>query len=566
MEYKSLRQRFDLVSSQLEQEKQSFMPHWRDLSDYILPRRARFNTSDVNRGDRRNLKIYDNTATLAARTLASGMMSGITSPARPWFRITTPDPDLAEYGAVKDWLDIVQNRMTTSYLRSNLYNTLPIMYGDLGTFATAPISIEEDFSGEVFTSKSFPIGSYSIAKDDHGRVNTFYREFRMTVANLIEVFGQKVNGKYDWSNISLHVRNLYDNSQYQSWVDVCHLIMPNPDYDPKKPLSKFKKFLSYYYEKGTNYGVTRDQDVYLRSSGYDYFPILCPRWAVTGEDVYGTSCPGMDALGDIKQLQHGEKKTMEAIDKIISPPLKASTSLKNQSASILPGDITYVDNIGGGGFEPVYQVQFRVQEMEMKQNQVRQRIQRAYYEDLFLMLANSDRRQITAREIEERHEEKLLALGPVLEQLNQDLLDPLTDIVFDIHMRQGLIPPPPQELQGMDLKVEYISIMAQAQKMLGIGSLERFSGFVGQIAQFDPSVLKKVKAHQVIDKYADMVSVPPSILRTDEEVEAIEAQEQKAMQAQQQMQMMQAGAGVAKDLSQAQIGDDQNALSSILGL
>jgi len=566
MEYKNLRQRFDLIVSQLESERSSFLPHWRELSDYVLPRRARFNISDVNKGDRRNLKIYDNTATLAARTLSSGMVSGITSPARPWFRITTPDPEMAEFGSVKAWLDIVQNRMTTSYLRSNLYNTLPTMYGDLGTFGTAPISIEEDLNGEVFTTKSFPIGSYMIAKDDMGKVNTFFREFRMTVAQLLEVFAVKNNGKMDWSNISLHVRNLYDAGNIQAWVDVCHMVMPNPDYDPNKPLAKFKKYLSYYYEKGTNYGGSRNDDVHLRESGYDYFPILCPRWQTTGEDVYGTSCPGMDALGDIKQLQHGEKRTMEAIDKMIRPPMTGPTSLRNQPASILPGDITYVDAANGGGFRPVHEVNFRIQEMEMKQNQVRSRIQRAYYEDLFLMLANSDRRQITAREIEERHEEKLLALGPVLEQLNQDLLDPMTDIVFDIHVRQGLIPPPPPELQGMQLKVEYISIMAQAQKMLGIGGIERFTGFVGQMAAFDPSVLKKIKTHDIVDKYGDMISVPPSIIRSDDEVQEMEQAEQAAAQQAQQMQMLQAGAGVAKDLSQAQVSDDQNALNALLGM
>ena len=202
--------------------------------------------------------------------------------------------------------------------------------------------------------------------------------------------------------------------------------------------------------------------------------------------------------------------------------------------------------------------------MENKQAQVRNRIQRAFYEDLFLMLANSDRRQITAREIEERHEEKLLALGPVLEQVNQDLLDPLTDIVFDIHMRQGLIPPPPQELQGMDLKVEYVSIMAQAQKMLGIAGVDRFTGFVGQLAAADPSVLDKIKADKVVDVYADMTSVPPNIVRSDDEVKLIRDQRAKAQQAQAQAQAMQMQVQNAQALSQTKLEGD-SALDELLG-
>lgn len=557
------RKQFDQIRSQLETERATFIPHWRDLSDYILPRRARFYISDANKGDRRNQKIIDSTGTLAARTLRSGMMAGVTSPARPWFRITTPDPDLAEFGAVKSWLDLVQRRMTTSYLRSNLYNILPVMYGDLGVFATAPISVEEDFNGDVIHAKSFPIGSYMIAKDFNGRVNTFIREFRMTVDQLLETFGRKdASGKPDWSIFSQAVKSLYDQGSTQSWVDVCHVVMPNKDYNPNKPQSKFKKYLSYYYERGSSV-VSSDEDKYLRESGYDYFPVLCPRWETTGEDVYGTACPGMDALGDIKQLQHGEKRVMEAIDKTIRPPLTGPTSMRNQVASILPGDITYVDAVNGGGFRPVHEVRFPIQEMEMKQAQVRTRVQKAFFEDLFLMLANSDRRQITAREIEERHEEKLLALGPVLEQLNQDLLDPLTDIVFDIHVRQGLIPPPPPEIQGMSLKVEYISIMAQAQKMMGISGVERFSGFVSQLAEFDPGVLDKIKADQIVDVYADMTSVPSNIVRTDEETAVIREQRAQAQAQAQKMAMMQQSAETAQTLSDTPVGD-QSALDKMI--
>lgn len=571
MLYKNKRHRLELIRQQLENERSSFIQHWRDLSDHILPRRSRFTLSDVNKGDKRNQKIIDSTATMAARTLRSGMMSGVTSPARPWFRLTTPDPDLSEYGPVKDWLHLVQQRMSTSFLRSNLYNTLPMVYGDLGTFGTAPLMVEEDFK-DVLITYSFPIGSYMVAKDYRGVVNTFVREFRMTVRQLIDMFGEKKNGEWNWDNFSTTVKNMYDRGQYEDWIDVVHIIHPNDEYDPDRLEAKHKKFLSCYYERGSTTSASGsdpqyiggvDENKYLRESGYDYFPVLCPRWETTGEDVYGTDCPGMTALADIRQLQTGEKRLAQAIEKMINPPLTAPTSLQNQKVSILPGDITYGDiREGQQGLRPVHEVNFRIAEMENKQQQVRDRIRRAYFEDLFLMLAQSDRRQITAREIEERHEEKLLALGPVLEQLNQDLLDPLIDIAFDIHVRQGLIPEPPKELQGNDLKVEYISIMAQAQKLVGIAGVERFAGFVTQMAAVNPSVLHKVDFDQTVDVYGDMTSVPPSIIRTDEavaELRQAEAQQQARMQ---QMEMAKQGASAMKDLSQTDVEGD-NALTAL---
>lgn len=566
----SKRKQLELLRVQLENERSTFTSHWRDLGDYILPRRPRFYTSDVNKGDRRNNKIIDSTATLAVRTLRSGMMSGITSPARPWFRLTTPDPGLQEFGPVKSWLFEVQNRLSTSFLKSNLYNILPIAYGDLGTFGTAPIAVTPDFSGNIMHFESFPVGSYMIAKDNWGVVNTFVREFRMTVSQVVSMFIQVEpgSGKADWSNVSSYVKNLFDTGQTQDWIEIVHVIKPNDYYNPNKIESKYKKFYSCYYEKGisggTNQNYLQNEEKLLSEKGFDYFPILCPRWEVTGEDVYGTSCPGMDSLGDIKQLQLGEKRTFEAIEKMIRPPMQGPSTLKNQSVSQLPGDLTYIDTPAGGqGLRPVHEVNFRIQEMEMKQGQIRDRVRRSFYEDLFLMLANSDRRQITAREIEERHEEKLLALGPVLEQLNQDLLDPLIEIAFKIHVENGLLPPPPEELQGVDLKVEYVSIMAQAQKLVGLAGIERFTGYVGQLAQFDPSVLDKFNIEQAVDVYADITSVPPTMVRSDEEVAGIKQQRAQAAAQAQQIQNAQVAAQGAKTLSETAVGDS-NALEMMI--
>lgn len=567
------RQAFELLNAQLETERSSFLSHWKQLGDYILPRRPRFNVTEANRGERRNLNIIDSTATLAARTLRSGMMSGVTSPARPWFRLSPQDPDLAEVGAVKDWLYLVSQRMTTVFLKSNLYNCLPIIYGDIGTFGTGAMSIEEDLDS-VVRFYPFAIGSYKISNNDRLKVDTFSRDFRMTVRQLVEKFGERKNdaGEVNWDNFSGYVKNAWDRGEYETWVDVRHVIRPNDEYDPKKIESKFKKYRSVYYEVGSrgNSGQASyitdgiDLDRYLSDKGYDYFPILAPRWEVTGEDAYGTSCPGMDALGDIKQLQLGEKRSAQAIEKMVNPPMTGPASLRNQKTSILPGDITYVDvREGQQGFRPAHEVNIRITELEQKQQQIRQRIQRVFFEDLFLMLSQSDRRDITAREIDERHEEKLLALGPVLEQLNQDLLDPLIDITFQIMLRQGHLPPVPQQLQGAPLKIEYISIMAQAQKLIGIAGIERFSGFIGQAVQVDPSIKDKVNFDQMAEVYGDMTSIPPGIVRTDEEVQAIRQQQQQAAQQQQQQEAIAQGAQAAKNLSQADTSGS-NALTQLM--
>jgi hypothetical protein len=568
----SRRTKLERLRGQLDMERTSFKSHWRDLNDYILPRRGRFFITDVNKGDRRNHKIIDSTATLALRTLRSGMMGGLTSPARPWFRLGIQDYDLYEFGPVRQWLDEATRKMQGVFLRSNLYNVLPICYGDLGVFGTAPISMMRDPISTV-RFESYPVGSYMIANNERNIVNVFVREFRMTVRQVVNMFGKNPEkpGSIDWTNISTKVKSLYETNHPEAWVDIVHVIMPNENHDPNKLGAKYKKFISVYYETGFSgqnqqsyFSPGVEEDKFLRESGFDYFPVLCPRWELTGEDVYGTESPGMVAIGDVKQLQTGERRGLQAVDKMINPPMIGPTSLRNTKASILPGDITYVDDRQGmQGFRPAHEVNFNLQALEMKQDQVRQRISRAFYEDLFLMLANTDRRQITAREIEERHEEKLLALGPVLEQLNQDLLDPLIENTFQIMMEDELLPPPPEELQGQELKIEYISIMAQAQKLVGLGSVERFAGFAANVAAQAPEAGDKIDTDQLIDVYADIVSLPSGIVRSDQAVEEIRMNRAKIQAEQVKREAAAQEAQTIKDLGQAKLSDDRTALDVV---
>lgn len=569
MESNNTRSKLELFRTQLKNERSSFEPHWRDVSDYIIPRRARFFTSDVNKGDRRNQKILDSSATLALRTLRSGMMSGITSPARPWFRLTTPDPDMAEFGSVKDWLHVVSKRMTSVFIRSNIYQKLPTLYGDLGGFGTAAISIEKDFNS-VIRSQSFPIGSYALATNYKGMVDSFVYDFVMTVKQIVDQFGQRdKNGKVMWDNISDYVRDQYQLGNYSTWIECCQIIKPNEDYDPSAIKPANKKFISFKYERGTvgtqNYLNGGDMERVLKKEGFDVFPILAPRWEVNGEDTYGTDCPGFTALGDIKALQVMHKRKAQAVEKIVNPPMIAPISLMNRKSSILPGEITYVDPRDQAAYKPAHEINFRVGELMEDIRETQYRIKRAFYEDLFLMFTESDRRQITAREIEERGQEKLLAIGPVLEQLNQDLLDPMIDSTFAHMLSMGLIPPPPEELQGVDLRIEYVSVMAQAQKMVGISGVERFTSFVANLAAVDPTALDKFNRYEAINVYADMTSVPPKLVVPDEEAQAIKAQRDQAAQMQAQAQMAAQAAQAAQSLSATKT-DEKSALTDLLGM
>lgn len=547
----SLKQQLNKQLSQLKAERLSFEPHWRELSDFTRPRSTRFTASEVNRGDRRNSKIIDPAAVMAARTLSSGMMSGITSPARPWFRLATPDRDLMDYGPVKLWLETVEQRMNEVFNRSNLYQSLPLMYEDLGTFATGAMAVVAD-PQRVIRTVPFPTGSFYIANGADLSVDTAVREFSMTVRQVITEFGTDA--------VSDTVKSQWNNGQYGQWVNVVHAVYPNLDRQTGKLEAKHKAYKSVYYES------TSTDDKLLRESGYDEFPIMAPRWEVNGEDVYGSSCPGMVALGSVKALQLLQRRKAQMIDKITNPPLQAPASIKSQRISTIPGGINYLPMADvNNQIKPLFQIPANGTNGLLEDIQdTRQIIDHAYFVDLFRMMQTVNTRSMPVEAVAEMREEKLLMLGPVLQRLDSELLDKLINRTFSVMAENNLLPVPPDEMQGMQLKVEYISVMAQAQKAIGVSSIERFIGFTSGIGQFSPDALDKINVDETIDAYAASIGVPPSVVATNEQVAQIRENRAQQQAMAQQMQMAQAAVGGAQALGNTPM-DDNSALAALTG-
>lgn len=497
-------------------ERSSWFEHWREISELQQPRLGRFFVSDSNKGIKRYQSIVDNTALFASRTLAAGMMSGMTSPARPWFRLGLSDKQLMESGAVKTWLYQVSNIMRAVFSHSNTYRSLHMMYEELGLFGTAACVILPDFDN-VIHCYPLTVGEYAISIDFRGRVNGICREFMMSVGQLVEQFGR--------DNCSMGVQEAFDRNDVDRVVPVIHLIEPRKGRDASKQDAKNMKFSSIYIESGAS------DDKTLSESGFKRFTVLAPRWAVTGNDTYGSS-PGMESLGDVKALQHEQRRKAQGIDYQTNPPIQVPTQYKDAMRSRLPGGVMFVDQAGpGGGVRTAYEVNLNLQHLLLDIQDVRERIKTAYYADLFMMLANDTRSGITATEVAERHEEKMLMLGPVLERLQNELLQPLIDLTFDMCTDAGILPPPPPELQGMDLSVEFVSTLAQAQRVISAQGTDRLLGTVASMAQLYPGVVDKIDFDQVVDDYGDMFGVNPEIILTDEAVASIRDAKQKAAQA-----------------------------------
>lgn len=548
-----LRQHCDQRMEGLRTERYSWWVSWSDLAGYMLPRRYIWlvTPNQMNRGSPMNQKIINETGSIALRVLGAGMMAGITSPGRPWFKRTLNDPQLAEYAPVKEWLEEGTKRILTVMGESNYYNSLATMYPDLGLFGTAPTIMDEDYD-DVIRCYNPCAGEYFLANSDRMEVDTLYREYVMTVYQIAQKFGlencsEDVKGAIRTGGAALRQERV-----------VGHAIEPNSDLLPGAPGMKGMAYRGVYWERGVA------NDLVLQLRGYHECPFQAPRWDIQGNDAYGRS-PGMDALPGVKQLQIEEIRKAQGIDKMVNPPMVADVAMRNQPASMIPGGVTYVPQNGAGvGFKPAYEVKPDLQYMVQDIQGVEKRIQACLYYDLFLMISQLDTVR-TATEIDARREEKLIQLGPVLERFQNEKLDKDIQRVDAIMTRAGLMPPKPKELEGHYIKSEYVSMLAQAQKAVMTAGVERFAQFVGNVSAVRPDVLDNVDFDQMVDDYAEMLNVSPKVIVPYAKV--LKQRVQRAQAEAKAAGLATAGAVVdgAKTLSETDLGGGINALQLMVG-
>lgn len=543
--------------------------NWSDLAEFILPRRSIWltqstggnpNPNNMTRGRPLNTAIADPTATLAVRVCSSGLMSGLASPSRPWFKVIPAVKRLQIDAAAREWLDEIEDRIYTVIAGSNFYNSFAQECEDLVVFGTGPSIIYED-EKDLIRMYNPAVGEYYLASGSTARVDGLYRLFVMTVAQIVDFFGVE--------NCPPEIVELWNQKGNSLEVErqVAHSVEPNfgigPDEVGKIEGDFTWREVYWVYGAGSNRPLSK--------RGFKDQPFTAARWSIQSNDAYGRS-PGMDVLPDVMQLQVMTRRMAEAIEKQVRPPLIGSMELKNKPTSTLPGHLTYVSDLGPkSGIRPIYEVVPDVGAMSQNIQAIERRIQAGLFNDLFLMLEQKND-EMTAYEVAQKIQEKLQVLGPVIESLLSESLKPKLKRIFNILKRKGMIEPPPVSLQGIPLDIEFVSMLALAQKGAATGGIERLMQLVGSMYAVYPQVKDNVDPDALVREYNDLLGNPQKILKGPDEVQT--QRQQEAAQAQQQQQManvsqMAEAAGKAAPaatvLQNTPAGGGQNALAAMLG-
>ena len=541
----------------LYQEQQPWRSEAVRVSSYIIPGRGVFN--NLARPAKKKLtsmKVVNPIAREAMKVLTSGLQGWLTSPLRPWFKFEMADPMLNQHPVIARWMYDVEKRMYAALAESNFYQSIHSFYTEFAGFGTAPMYVGED--GDPFRFEVLTFGEYVIGVNSKGLVDRFYRVLFRTGQMLLDDYEDKLQSPL--------VDNLRRNQGLNEWHTCLECTVPRKYQD--KPFTKVMYLLDSSNLQKNNYSNGKDETgCILELSGVYEFPYPTARWDIIGSDIYGIG-PGIESLPDVMRLQEMEMSGSMAVHKDVSPPLFVPAHLKGKLKT-LPGALNYSRNTMNEKITSIYDRPFDYKGVMGYIERVEQRIQRVFFNDIFLTASRDPNASpLKATEVQVKEGEKNFRLGPMVERTFYEFLQPLLTRCFNIMLRKNkfaaLDPATMQLLSGAEFKIKLVSVLAQAQKAIGAQPIEKFLQFVGGVSQVKPEVLDKVDFDALVDETADITGVPVVIMRDAKGVMQIRQQraQQQAQAQQAQMQMMQrqmqnetgqAKAKSLKDLSSAGI-------------
>ena len=519
---------FQKRKKELEDVFNIIKPDLQELADYYLPRSVQFIARNSRKPIVKNKKILDSTPIIALRNFSSGMMSGATSPTNRWFKTSFSSIDLSNDYYLKNWC-AKQEELTRRILySSNFYQMLPEVYKQLGVFGFSAISIEPDYDN-VVNFKVLPIGSYYYSRDSKGKIDSFCRVYMETAKNIVEKFG---------SNCPKEIVEISKENPLKQY-ELMHFVEKNKYFRYKRLSSKFAKYVSVVVLTGKN--------EFLSTRGFNKFPYVVFESSNASDCDYPQDSPGISALADVKQLMTMVKEYAKAVKKIVCPTYKGPASLKNKKLADVPGAYIEEDE-NGRGISPVYEINPKILELKQEKDELKNAIKEHFYNDLFAMILSTAERGRTATEVNELKEEKMVLLSPLLEQIHSGLRQ-ILNWIYDEQIRVGIIQPLKDEYKNLRYQIEFVSSLAQAQKVSNISSMERFTTFVANISNsIDPILKSKLNGEKIIEDYATFANISPTQIVPSCELDKIREELKTSQNQQMQLTTLKEGSQIIQNM------------------
>ena len=503
--------------AQLKTIRQPYEAMWQDVTDYVLPRRSMWDIESIP-GQKPDKMLHDSTALTELQTLVDGTIGNLVSLYIRWIHLLMEDRLQNDAPWVRDWLEDVENVLYAAFERSNFYDSFSEYFMDGASIGTGIMLVEDDVRDKSLLFSTRHMKECYIAEGRNGKVDTVYREFKMSNRQIMQLWGDRV---------SQQRKEQYKERPYAKGT-IIHACFPRSERDPSKIDKYNKAWVSLYIDKEFN-----DKKDFLDEGGYDSFPYLVWRWRKNSDEWYGRS-PASDSISDVMRLNQMGKAGLQVAQLAAQPPLNVPQTMKGKERIVPRGYNYYVNKD-----EMIYPINLgqnypiaKDQEKELKEQ-----IKDAFRTKMFMIMNQLEGGPRTATEINARQGEGATIQSSLIGRLNSESLIPLISRVYTILDRNGQIPLPPPGAGGGRIRIEFQGRLAQQiKKYSEVQGVDSTIPFIQIMREMAPESLDNWDADEYFRVGLDSKGASQKSIREKPEVTEI----RKIRQAQQEEQQKQA--------------------------
>jgi hypothetical protein len=520
--------------SNMKEFRVNFETQWQEVAERVWPERSLFTTLERSEGEKRTEQMFDSTAMLALPKFAAAMDSLITPRTQQWHKLTVQDELLGSNLNVKRYLEAVNNQLWRLRYspKANFAGQQSEVYMSIGAFGNGVMFVD-DVVGVGIRYKSCHLGEIFYAENYFGKIDKLVRRFQMSARQIVQKYGDKA---------SIKAKTIYDkNPEQRLWV--LHCVKPNETAKRGDRSYRGMPYASYY--------VCEEGKEVMSEGGYRTFPYVIYRHITTPGETYGRG-PAMSALPSIKMSNEMKKTQIRAGHLMTRPPLLLPADGALSAFSMRPDALNYggLDHNGNELVKPL-NIGARLDIGETLLEKERDDIKDAFLVNLFQILVEHP--NMTATEAMIRAQEKGQLLAPTMGRHQSEGLGPQIERELDILSAAGVLPEMPEELieAGGEVNIEYTAPINRLQRAEEGVAILRTLEQLAPLASLDPSIMDIFDPEKTGRELADINGVPAKVLRSKEELNAMEEQKQAQAEAAAMLQAAPIISSSVKDLSMA---------------
>lgn len=497
----------------LQSEREVWEPLWDEVWEMTNPARRYFGEEAKSASKKLPIQ-YNSRGRLALKKSSAGFQGYTANRHSNWFKLALSGM-MMKLPGVRRWLEQCEPILYTEFNASGFYEALGELNMDTHAIGPGIIYTEEDIKRKRMVYQCrHPLGCW-IAENAFGEIDTLHENVYLTYKAAMERF-----------ELSDRKQELGKQDPFKM-LTIRHAVMPmTEEWSKIASVDSRMPFVSVWYDS--------DEDTILDVGGYWEFPFIVSRFQKDSTSPYGFG-PGVDALGDILGATQMTKSRIRLAQLVADPTLTVPEDLEGQD-DVIPGGRIYTGP-NTGKIEPVqiganYPITIDTEE---RQGAI---IDDHFNVNIYLMLQQAQG-QMTAREVIERTGEKAAILGYVTGRYTTEVLQPLIQRTFNVLMRAGKLPPPPQSLMSAQepfgWNIEFLGFMSQMQrKYYATGGINSGIEYIGVIGQMFPESMDIVNGDGLMREALEAAATPAAGIREEQEVAQIRMIKQQMLQQQQQ--------------------------------